>query len=159
MRYKIALDLDGVLADFDHRVATILGQNWKLLKPDILWRELGNENHLFNTLQVLPHAHKLVTHLMHHDLYILTAIPRPTGKLASAAQDKKDWVSRHINKNIHVETVLGGKNKAKFVVDANSVLIDDYPRNINAWKEQGGIGILHTSVDDTLSQLGWLKIL
>jgi len=159
VKYKIALDLDGVLADFDNRVSSLLGFNWKTFHPDLLWKELENEKYLFNTLSVMPNSLKLVTHLMHHDLYILTAIPRPTGKLASAAQDKKDWVARHINKKIHVQTVLGGKNKAKYVEDSNSILIDDFPRNIEAWKAAGGIGVLHTSVNDTLDQLNTLGVI
>lgn len=159
MKYKIAIDLDGVLADFDHRVTSILGSSWKLMKPDILWRELEKEKYLFNTLQPMSNAHKLVTHLMHHDLFILTATPRPTGNLSTAAQDKKDWVSRHINKKIQVHTVLGGKNKGKFVQDSNSILIDDFPRNIDVWKASGGIGVLHTSVDDTLDQLDKLGVI
>lgn len=159
MRYKIAIDLDGVLADFDSKVKSLLGESWKLLHPNVLWKHLGKEDNLFDSLQLMEDAHKLVTHLMHHDLFILTAIPRPSDKLASAALDKKNWVARHINKNIPVQTVLGGKNKAKFVEDHNSILIDDYPRNINAWKAAGGIGILHTSVDETLKELEWLKIL
>jgi hypothetical protein len=35
----------------------------------------------------------------------------------------------------------------------HQILIDDRTDNIEAWKEAGGIGILHTSVEDTLKQL------
>lgn len=35
----------------------------------------------------------------------------------------------------------------------HQILIDDRPDNIGAWREAGGIGIQHTSVEDTLEQL------
>jgi hypothetical protein len=33
------------------------------------------------------------------------------------------------------------------------VLIDDYPQNIQQWKAEGGIGILHVSASQTIAQL------
>lgn len=36
---------------------------------------------------------------------------------------------------------------------ANQVLVDDRPDNINPWIAAGGIGILHTSVEDSIKQL------
>ena len=34
-----------------------------------------------------------------------------------------------------------------------AILIDDYPKNVNQFKAAGGIGILHTSASNTISQL------
>jgi hypothetical protein len=34
-----------------------------------------------------------------------------------------------------------------------NVLIDDYPQNIQQWKAEGGIGILHVSASQTIAQL------
>ena len=38
-----------------------------------------------------------------------------------------------------------------------SVLIDDRQKNIDAWIEAGGIGILHTSAANTINQLKALR--
>ena len=38
-----------------------------------------------------------------------------------------------------------------------NVLIDDRPKNIEAWEAAGGIGILHTSAADTIDQLKKLR--
>jgi hypothetical protein len=38
------------------------------------------------------------------------------------------------------------------------ILIDDRPSNIDQWRSQGGIGILHTSASDTIRQLKELGI-
>jgi len=34
-----------------------------------------------------------------------------------------------------------------------AILIDDYPKNVDQFKAAGGIGILHTSASNTISQL------
>ncbi len=34
-----------------------------------------------------------------------------------------------------------------------NVLIDDHPKNIREWEAKGGIGILHTSVSKSMSEL------
>jgi len=34
-----------------------------------------------------------------------------------------------------------------------NVLIDDYIKNINEWEAKGGIGIHHTNVSKTISEL------
>ena len=53
-------------------------------------------------------------------------------------------------------------NRVIFVTDGvdkkqesgpNKILIDDSQKNINSWKSAGGIGILHTSNEDTIKQL------
>ena len=35
----------------------------------------------------------------------------------------------------------------------NTILIDDMEKNIKAWVDAGGIGILHTSAADSIKQL------
>ena len=39
----------------------------------------------------------------------------------------------------------------------NNVLIDDRPKNIEAWEAAGGIGIIHTSAKNTIEQLKKLR--
>ena len=34
-----------------------------------------------------------------------------------------------------------------------NVLIDDYIKNINEWEKKGGIGVHHTDVSKTISEL------
>jgi hypothetical protein len=34
-----------------------------------------------------------------------------------------------------------------------AILIDDYPKNVQQFKSAGGIGIVHTSTSNTISQL------
>ena len=38
-------------------------------------------------------------------------------------------------------------------IQSNDILVDDQERNIKDWESQGGIGILHTDFDSTISKL------
>ena len=38
-----------------------------------------------------------------------------------------------------------------------NVLIDDRPKNIEAWEAAGGIGIIHTSAKETIEKLKELR--
>ena len=49
------------------------------------------------------------------------------------------------------------QDKKRFAKDGRTkrpnVLVDDHPKNIKEWEDQGGIGIHHTSVNKTIAQL------
>ena len=51
---------------------------------------------------------------------------------------------------------MTGSQKGMFALEG-SVLIDDRKKNIEAWEDNGGIGILHTSAEDTINQLKKLR--
>lgn len=148
---KVFLDVDGVFADFDTALEKLIG-GFERHSNDF-WKKLATVDNFFYTLEVLPDSLKLIDELANHDLEFLTALPIPTGKLSTADFDKRRWLRRHVSDSIKINTVIGGKNKVKYLVDhPGAVLIDDYPRNIDLWKEHGGIGILHNNVHDTLTE-------
>jgi len=153
----IYLDLDGVLANFEKAVIELHGPNYKDLHPVAFWKPITKEiDNFFAKLDPLPGAFELYDYVWGidgYDVKVLTALPRPEGKAVTVAQDKTDWVHKHIDSNLEVITVIGGKNKGKYVKHKEDILIDDLPRNIDVWTEAGGIGILHTSYSDTIQQL------
>ena len=63
---------------------------------------------------------------------------------------KRMWAKRNLP---GVKLILSFANNKKNYANENSILIDDREKNINQWKEAGGIGILHTSVASTIAQL------
>ena len=160
---NIVLDVDGAFAEFQLKCASLYGAAWRHMSDEELWQNLEKEYHLFATLKMIPDSTRIVTHLLHpslgHKVSFLTALPRPTGRLITADQDKRDWLAKNISKRIPVHTVVGGKNKYKFITSPNDVLVDDYRRNIDGWINAGGIGILHTSIDDTLDKLDDMGLL
>jgi hypothetical protein len=70
-------------------------------------------------------------------------------------QGKTEWVTR-----------LDGMKKlyfkpAKFkseYASKNRILIDDRADTVERWRANGGIGILHTSAEDTINQLKQLGL-
>jgi hypothetical protein len=95
-------------------------------------------------------------------LNYLSKLNIPTEILSSTSSEKRDadiraqklmWLQTH-NIGFKVNLVPGKRLKKDFS-NANSILIDDTPVNIDQWRREGGIGILHT---DTISTLGILKM-
>ena len=70
--------------------------------------------------------------------------------------DKKSWIKKYVDPSVVVNCTFTGSQKAAYAMKKN-VLIDDRPKNIEAWENAGGIGILHTSAADTIEQLKKLR--
>lgn len=158
---KIYLDLDGVFANFDKKVMEIMGGKWDR-KSNHIWGPLSREHRVFWHLELIPDALRLISMLRHHDLEFLTALPMPTGALATAKDDKEAWIRKHISRTIPINTIEGGKNKVRWLERTpGAVLIDDFERNINLWNAAGGIGVLHEThnTDKTLEKLEELKLI
>tara|TARA_Y100000034_G_scaffold90426_1_gene108934 strand:+ start:1415 stop:2152 length:738 start_codon:yes stop_codon:yes gene_type:complete len=69
---------------------------------------------------------------------------------------KELWVQNEENLGLPLDRVIVERDKFKYAVDdsgTQNVLIDDTPEKIALWEEAGGIGILHTSMTDTLRKL------
>ena len=60
---------------------------------------------------------------------------------------KKIWCERELG--LSKNNVIITFQKQKYAT-SNSILIDDMRKRIVAWKTAGGIGILHTSTEDTV---------
>lgn len=150
MKRTIYLDLDGVFADFEKKAIELVGKKPKDMQPTEFWKELGKHDHVWRDLELMPGSRALYDAVMKIpdvDVAFLTALPRPTGKMATAADDKKLWVKEHFGTECKVYTVVGGVNKAKYIQTPDDILIDDTQKNIDAWTAAGGIGILHIGTD------------
>ncbi len=148
-RRTIALDLDGVFADFFPYAKRVFGADYRSSDPAAFWEKASSIPHLFSNLEPIPGSLALLEALSGHNIYVLTAIPRPTGLLVSAAADKRSWVAAHLSPGLHVETVIGGPNKGRYAQPGH-ILIDDTERNVLAWEAAGGTGILHRNVAETI---------
>jgi hypothetical protein len=51
------------------------------------------------------------------------------------------------------------EQKPEFCTGKDCILIDDYSKNIEAWEEMGGTGILYTSAEETLAVLKEMGVL
>jgi hypothetical protein len=160
VRKKIFLDLDGVFANFDGKVTELTGNKYRERDSNDIWNVLDKIPNLFSQLELIPGSLKIITMLQHHNLEFLTALPMPTGELKTADADKREWIAKNISRTIPVNTIVGGKNKWKFLIEnPSAVLIDDYARNIQLWNASSGVGVLHTDVESTLAKLDKLNLL
>lgn len=155
--YSIYLDVDGVLADFDKGVFQLLGQYPNTIEPKSqIWKAIQevmeNEGEFFGALELLPDAMQLFDFVdsLDCELHILTATGHIYPELVDA--QKRKWVAASICPNVPVLTTRNGKEKSKFA-ESTHILIDDRMKSIGPWREAGGIGILHTSAEDTINQL------
>jgi hypothetical protein len=151
MTPRLFLDLDGVLADFDGGFERIFGVHPSQVEDDWLHERLAGKPDFFSEIPMIPGAHAFFFAVMPLNPMILTAVPRHNQHEAAAA--KMRWVREHIDPNVPVLCVRGGRHKRMFVQQPGDVLVDDHAPNCNNWLGAGGDPILFTDYFSTLSSL------
>jgi hypothetical protein len=66
------------------------------------------------------------------------------------------WLKKHTKfKRVNIHLVLRAQKKdyAKNKDGSSNILIDDYIKNIREWENAGGIGIHHTNVGKSVTEL------
>jgi hypothetical protein len=150
---KLFVDLDNTLTDWDGAVRKLgqgpskgLGDSAKGEDKQVMYKAINDAGEAFwENLEWALDGRQL------WDLFkpfhpILLSSP---GDFRSASAGKFAWVK----KNIPGTTLYLSKTKSEYVDPYEmSVLVDDDKHNIMAWKERGGIGILHQSLASTERQ-------
>ena len=104
----------------------------------------------FANLEVMPGAKRMFEKgnaMVSTDPKILTA---PISNSSFCEPEKRQWVAKHFG--VPDSDIIVDQEKFKYAAP-NHILIDDRRRSIDPWRAAGGIGILHTSPEDTLKQL------
>lgn len=151
MRTRLYLDLDGVMADFDAHFPAVFGLDHRSMADDAMWEKINAHPSFFRDLPPCPGAIEFYREIAHLDPIVLTACPRTN--YANAATQKRAWVREHLAPYVTVLPVMGGHNKPLFMHAPGDILIDDLAKNINAWREAGGVGILHNGFANTRHEL------
>jgi hypothetical protein len=151
---KIFVDMDQTLTGFIASVESLGAQATEGLLDDAneiqkqrMYDAIENAGLTFWSLMPWAKGGKQLWSMIQPlDSVLLTS----TGKFTYAKNGKLLW----IKKNIPGTTVFFSESKSEYVNPyETSILIDDMKNNIEAWKEAGGIGILHVSFEDTEKQL------
>ena len=159
---RIFVDMDGVLADFLRGVEMPQYLGEPLTNDDEghstydkRKEELTNKR-LFANLPPMVDMYDLIAYIKHCECpwEILTAAGKVNRELV--VYDKNYWIRRYVDPSVVVTCTMGGTQKAAFA-EEGSVLIDDRPKNIKAWEDAGGIGIIHTSAKSTIERLKELR--
>ena len=154
---QIYCDMDGVLADFTSFTTKFLGKAF----TDEDWLKLPKD--MFYQLPPMRDAKLLWEFIGRQDPapFILTAVPKKSperGPVSErAADDKKRWMNKHFRVNDARVYAVMRKNKANFAKDGKdgrpNLLIDDHIKNVDAFRKKGGIGVHHTSAQNTIKEL------
>ena len=157
---RIFVDMDGVVADFLAGCSEMMGKPLTSddaghSEYDRRKEELTNKR-LFGMLPPMVDYADLIGYIKHTGLpwEILTAAGKVNRELV--VYDKNEWVRKYIDPTVVVTCTYSGSQKGAFA-EKGSVLIDDRPKNIDAWKKAGGIGIVHTSAKNTIEALKELR--
>jgi len=152
VEYKIFSDMDGVLTDFEGRFQkysnNMLPQDYeRKFGLDKFWELVDAEGVAFWVgMPWLEDGKKYWDYIKNYNVELLSSPSRSeTSRLG-----KRLWVRNNIPGT--KLTLAYSANKQKYAAP-NHILIDDRKSNIDQWISQGGIGILHTSADDTIRQL------
>jgi 5'(3')-deoxyribonucleotidase len=149
--FDLYIDSDGVICGFDELAYEILGGRFIHEVPKgTLWAAVERHGSFFESLPLIDGAERLIQYAQSHfkNVSILTA----TGYTPhDAAEQKKRWYTKHFPA-LTVHVVSKSSDKAVFA-HPRAILVDDRAKSIDPWVAAGGIGILHTSVDDTIDRL------
>jgi len=157
-KVNIWVDMDGVLVDFvgsvqehpgwtDGDISDLdafwnhvetMGYEWWAGLP---WTEDGKQ--LWAWLQSIPTTAVAVR--------MLSAAP-DTG-FAEGVYGKRKWIADNIGSAHAHHAVITHRENKKHLARSESVLIDDYGKNISEWTNAGGIGVKHENTADTIAAL------
>ena len=157
-KYKLYVDMDGVLADFVKGIRKELpdyddkqyetSEIYRTEMWDFVEKFSKDGGKLWQGLPEMDDARELWGWVKKFDHEILSA----TGKSGyGAGEQKRNWIKEKFG-SVKVNLVQKSREKAKFATP-NSILIDDRTKSINPWKAAGGIGILHTSAGQTIKEI------
>jgi hypothetical protein len=152
--YSVFCDMDGVLTDFEKRFTSL---NPEKLSPaqyqtkygiEKFWSFIDEENGVkfWVGMQWMKDGKELWEYIKKYNPTLLSAPSRNN----ESRLGKRLWVKNNLP---GVKLVLASADKKQNYSGRNKVLIDDRKDNIDQWRSQGGIGILHTNTQDTIKQL------
>ena len=159
--YKIYLDMDGVVADFEQRFRDLSGMGPREFEAkygkNAFWDfidEGDNKIKFWVGIPPMEGASQLVNYVSKHDYVMLTA---PSIKKQSRL-GKALWIRNHTgdifpSKPTVIFKAAKEKHKVKPSLTEKDILIDDKASTIDNWNAAGGTGILYTSANQAISEL------
>lgn len=151
--YRLFLDLDGVLADFDAGVVAAMGKTPDELGDRRMWPVLARTPRFYDTLPWMADGRDLWSFSRPYQPVILTGLP--IGKWAEP--QKRAWCARELGPDVLV-VCCPSREKAKHAAallepGQTMVLVDDRLKLQIAWEDAGGRFVLHTSAATSIAAL------
>jgi 5'(3')-deoxyribonucleotidase len=159
IKYEIFVDMDGVLVDFaghtfkmtsveiDHPLIDKESRNrfWKTVTAHV-----NKGGKFFEDMPAMPDAMVLWEYVSKYNPVICSA----SGHLRTANAEKRAWLRARFGHEVANSAIIVPKSEMKAIHAApHRILIDDRMKSLGPWTEAGGLGILHTSAEDTIKKL------
>jgi 5'(3')-deoxyribonucleotidase len=172
----IMVDLDSVLVDLNKGVKGLTGgydfNTWKARgksmadKKGNVPTEVSNQTlhnmitdvgaKFWADLPWMRDGKKLWGFLKNHEVHVLSAYRKPkSDPKGFSKKGKAVWVAKNLKLSPAKTHLVIRDQKKNYVTYKGrpAILIDDYAKNIDEFKGQGGTGIVHTSAAKTISKL------
>jgi len=164
-QFKVYLDMDGVIADFDQRFRDLSGMEPRDFEnkygKKAFWNLIDEENKIkfWVGIPTMPGASDLVDAVKNYNYELLTS---PSAKKQSYL-GKILWVRNHIGSVFPSKPRINFKKaKEKHLVKPQltktDILIDDREDTIGRWNAAGGTGIVYKNISQVLNDLGKLGL-
>ena len=144
------LDCDGVLADFDAGVKSLLGMTPAEFESrhsrGEFWKRIAKAHNFYGTLPEMSDARRLFDAVQHLKPTILTGLPFGNW----AAPQKVKWAAEHFP-GVPIITCMA-RDKHKHMAPGD-VLVDDRENHRAAYEREGVVFVHHKSAVDSLTQL------
>lgn len=153
------VDMDGVTNDFELKAAECVmmyyGIDMYESPKKIMWQAISKYQQLngetfWYDLPIMPGTMEFFELVKDYPVEILSAVG---SKGFNANPQKYRSCVDHFNiPKSRVNLVTSSTDKAQFATP-KSILIDDRMKSIGPWRDAGGIGILHTSWEQSIAEL------
>ena len=156
MDYKIYLDMDGVLVDFDQQFKDLTGMMPREFEVKHgstgFWEAIDKAGVGFwRGMSWMPGGESLYNRASQFDHELLSSPSR--SELSKIG--KRLW---RRDKTPNTKLILSRSHLKKNYAAPNHILIDDREDNIQQWRDAGGIGILYKSADQVNTELDKLGL-
>ena len=150
---EIYCDLDEVLVDFRRGADAAVGGDFIKMNKDERWNRVNQTKGFWANLGWKPGGKRLHDFILRYNPHVLSAY---SGRDPTSKTGKMKWLKKNTGfKRVNVHLVKRAQKQAyaKTKEEKPNILIDDYIKNIREWENKGGIGIHHTDVSKTISEL------
>jgi len=146
MKYKIFVDMDGVITDLKKEFLSTgkcTEEEFKShINDEIFWK-IANEAGIefWSKMEWAPNGKELWNLVLPYSPIVLSAYTKDG---IYTKDGKKIWIKNNLG---NVKYILCLREDKQKYANSNSILIDDREDNIREWRQRGGVGVLYNHKD------------